>query len=289
MTATVEQTSCTPLQPQSRLRDAGTLYAKVFSEEILPAIRLDVDKLRKKVPTTLCKQAEGVGKQGKVASGSGDDDDDDCDTSDSEFKQFVEAAAAEHKEKKGVRMNLSWTEPNPSQNMFGYHQEICYSMVVSAVFEMFVDRKVSRGQYCTPEPTAASAEEGARVSQPERSRQQILESGHPIPWRIPTRVEGGFEVPILVGESGVVPDIAKLKRLGVDLMVNAVWLAYHWAKQDKAHQAVRALETLILDWPFDFFLIEAWHKVGSQGKQFLVARRARSECRTFASLARSRC
>ena len=235
--------------------------------------------------------SRGVGKQGKVASGSGDDDDD-GDTRVglvSEFKQFVEAAAAEHKEKKGVRMNLSWTEPNPSQNMFGYHQEICYSMVVSAVFEMFVDRKVSRGQYCTPEPTAASAEEGARVSQPERSRQQILESGHPIPWRIPTRVEGGFEVPILVGESGVVPDIAKLKRLGVDLMVNAVWLAYHWAKQDKAHQAVRALEALILDWPFDFFLIEAWHKVGSQGKQFLVARRARSEGRTFASLARSRC
>ena len=39
-------------------------------------------------------------------------------------------------------------------------------------------------------------------------------------------------------------------------VVNAVWLAYFWAKQEGNKEAAKALETLILDWPFDFILIE---------------------------------
>ena len=52
------------------------------------------------------------------------------------------------------------------------------------------------------------------------------------------------------------PDLGKFKRLGMDVVVNAVWLAYFWAKQEGDPEAVTALETLILDWPFDFILIE---------------------------------
>ena len=52
------------------------------------------------------------------------------------------------------------------------------------------------------------------------------------------------------------PDLGKFKRLGMDVVVNAVWLAYFWAKQEGDPEAVTALETLILDGPFDFILIE---------------------------------
>ena len=43
------------------------------------------------------------------------------------------------------------------------------------------------------------------------------------------------------------PDIGKFKRLGMDVVVNAVWLAYFWAKQEGSWDAVTALEGLILD------------------------------------------
>ena len=35
-----------------------------------------------------------------------------------------------------------------------------------------------------------------------------------------------------------------------------MWLAYYWAKVEDDNQAVSALESLILDWPMDFVLIE---------------------------------
>ena len=76
------------------------------------------------------------------------------------------------------------------------------------------------------------------------------------PWQIPERVEKGFEIPIMITSSFSEPDIGKFKRLGMDVVVNAVWLAYFWAKQEGSRDAVTALEELILDWPFDFIHIQ---------------------------------
>ena len=42
----------------------------------------------------------------------------------------------------------------------------------------------------------------------------------------------------------------------MDVVVNAVWLAYYWAKVEEDKNAASALESLILDWPMDFILIE---------------------------------
>ena len=60
----------------------------------------------------------------------------------------------------------------------------------------------------------------------------------------------------MITSSFVEPDIGQFKRLGLDVVVNAVWLAYFWAKQEGSREAATALEGLILDWPFDFVLIE---------------------------------
>ena len=51
------------------------------------------------------------------------------------------------------------------------------------------------------------------------------------------------------------PQLGAFKRLGMDVVVNAVWLAYYWAKTKKDAEAVSALRALILDWPMDFILI----------------------------------
>ena len=43
----------------------------------------------------------------------------------------------------------------------------------------------------------------------------------------------------------------------MDIVVNAVWLAYFGAKAEGNASAVSALRNLILDWPMDFVLISA--------------------------------
>ena len=46
-------------------------------------------------------------------------------------------------------------------------------------------------------------------------------------------------------------------------VVNAVWLAYYWAKREANTTVLLQLEKLILDWPFDFI----WIKGGSPEEQ----------------------
>ena len=76
------------------------------------------------------------------------------------------------------------------------------------------------------------------------------------PWRIPERVERGFEIPIMISGAFPEPNIGAFKRLGLDVVVDAVWLAYFWAKEESSIEAVTALEALILDWPFDVIYIK---------------------------------
>ncbi len=38
-------------------------------------------------------------------------------------------------------------------------------------------------------------------------------------------VERGFEIPICITDTAVVPELGDFKRLGMDCVVNAVWLA----------------------------------------------------------------
>ena len=85
---------------------------------------------------------------------------------------------------------------------------------------------------------------------------EILTETDRRPWQIPKRVEKGFEIPMMITSTFVEPDIGKFKRLGMDVVVNAVWLAYFWAKQEGSSDAATALEELILDWPFDFIHIQ---------------------------------
>ena len=79
-------------------------------------------------------------------------------------------------------------------------------------------------------------------------------------WRIPDRVPRGYEIPIAITSKDAEPEKGKFRRLGLDVAVNATWLAMKWALDAGDEQAECALENLMLDWPFDFYLFE-----GSEG------------------------
>ena len=69
-------------------------------------------------------------------------------------------------------------------------------------------------------------------------------------------MERGFEIPIAILDTANPPEVGQFTRLGMDVVVNAVWLALFWAKGDKNEEAESALRKLILDWPMDFIFIK---------------------------------
>ena len=52
------------------------------------------------------------------------------------------------------------------------------------------------------------------------------------------------------------PTKGNFRRLGLDVVVNATWLAMKWALESGDSAAEQALSNLILDWPFDFILFD---------------------------------
>ena len=68
--------------------------------------------------------------------------------------------------------------------------------------------------------------------------------------------ETGFEVPICITTAQAVPALGEFKRRVMDVVVNAVRLAFYWAIMEGNSEAASALTELIRDWPMDFVLIE---------------------------------
>ena len=102
-------------------------------------------------------------------------------------------------------------------------------------------------------------------------RPSLLESIEALPkfpWKIPKLVEKGFEIPICVTETYTL-EVGKFVRLGMDVVVNAAWLALEWAKKEGNEEAVSALKALILDWPMDFVLIAAKSPEELEEKKFV--------------------
>ena len=152
-------------------------------------------------------------------------------------------------------MNLAWT--GPVDNSF-LQEKISLGKVENMAADMFLRSLPTDGAAETaPESQeAADDAEAQPQSKAERRAVDTLSQTAKRPWQIPERVEKGFEIPIMITSSFPEPDIGKFKRLGMDVVVNAVWLAYFWAKQEGSSDAATALEELILDWPFDFIHIQ---------------------------------
>ena len=152
-------------------------------------------------------------------------------------------------------MNLAWT--GPVDNSF-LQENISLGKVENMAADMFLRSLPTDGAAETAPESQEAAEDAEAQPQSKAERRAVdtLSQTAKRPWQIPERVEKGFEIPIMITSSFPEPDIGEFKRLGMDVVVNAVWLAYFWAKQEGSKDAATALEELILDWPFDFIRIQ---------------------------------
>ena len=158
-------------------------------------------------------------------------------------------------ERRNAYLNSAWTAP--IDNAF-LAEKIPLAKVENMAADMFLRSLPTDGAAETaPESQeAADDAEAQPQSKAERRAVDTLSQTAKRPWQIPERVEKGFEIPIMITSIFVETDIGKFKRLGMDVVVNAVWLAYFWAKQEGSIEAVTALEGLILEWPFDFIHVK---------------------------------
>ena len=157
-------------------------------------------------------------------------------------------------ERRNAYMNLAWTEPNDNTSL---QVNIPYEKVANCAMDMFCDTSKAASATDAEATTLASVEgDGTEnLGLPKQSLLQCMGSKGGRPWNIPTLVERGYEIPICIIDTSAIPVLGKFKRLGMDVVVNAVWLALYWAIEEKNDKAVSALKHLIIDWPFDFVLI----------------------------------
>ena len=150
-------------------------------------------------------------------------------------------------ERRNTYMNLAYTGPIDNTNLQG---SIPYAKVANMAMDMFCDTSVAA-------PASGAEDKEIDDDQPKQSLLEVVDGVNKgKPWNIPEQVERGFEIPICITETFAIPELGKFKRLSMDAVVNAVWLALFWAKKEGNALAVSALKSLILDWPMDFVLIE---------------------------------
>ena len=157
-------------------------------------------------------------------------------------------------ERRNAFMNLAWTGPNDNTSL---QVNIPYEKVANCAMDMFCDTSKAASATDAEATTLASVEgDGAEnLGLPKQSLLQCMGSKGGRPWNIPTLVEKGYEIPICIMDTFAIPELGNFKRLGMDVVVNAVWLALYWAIEEGNVEAVSALKHLILDWPMDFVLI----------------------------------
>ena len=151
------------------------------------------------------------------------------------------------KEVRNVACNLAWTSPTANTAL---QKDISMESVERFALDMFVDvTAADRGAGSAADATAAEGEGS-------ESRAKALLAQVTKAWQIPERAPRGYEIPIAVRGASAEMEKGEFERLGLDVAVNATWLAMKWAVEEKNEDAQQKLKGLMLDWPFDFFMFE---------------------------------
>ena len=243
---------------------AETPFKDYWASTVHHAIKDDYERLLRTTPKRIAgkEKAKAVKKEKKKGKTEEDEAPQQKDDKKKEEKDPVRekiTSVIEEVREKGERrnayMNLAWT--GPIDNSF-LSEKISLGKVENMAADMFL-RSMPTDAAAETAPESQEAVDDAEAppqSKAERRAVETLSQTAKRPWQVPERVEKGFEIPIMIVSSFSEPDIGKFKRLGMDVVVNAVWLAYFWAKQEGSSDAATALEELILDWPFDFIHIQ---------------------------------
>ena len=219
----------------------GGSFADHWTKTLFPVIGKRCDRLLHRLPTRSYERLH-----------------DEAVTSEALHKHMkgILAEVQEKGERRNSYMNLAYTGPTDNTHP---QRDMPYEKVANMAADMYLDTQKAAFQ----EEENGSQE--AKVSgddaillpsaAPALSPSEILESSGKRIWNIPAMVEKGYEIPIAILATTATDELGNWKRLGMDIVVNATWLAYYWAVEDGNDVAVSALEALILDWPFDFIRI----------------------------------
>ena len=134
-------------------------------------------------------------------------------------------------ERRNSYQNLAFTAPHENTNL---QRDITYSKVANMAVDMFMDTSLPPGEPPTSIAQAASVD-GETVVKAERPSLESIEALAKFPWQIPTLVEKGYEIPICVTETYAL-EVRSFPRLGMDVVVNAAWLALEWAKKERTRK-----------------------------------------------------
>ena len=243
-------------------------FAEFWFATVYPAIQESHQKLLTTTPTRIAEKAkEKKEKKGKKDKKEDTDkekkekkedkykeDDEEKDPVREKIASVVQDVRKDG-ERRNVYMNLAFTGPIDNSSL---EELVSLGKVGNMAADMFLRSMPNAAAGTAPEVQESGGDDAdaktPQSNKAERRATEVLGMTGKRPWKIPKTVEKGFEIPIAVLPTAN-PEIGKLKRLGMDIVVNAFWLAYFWAKQDDSKDAVTALEKLCLDWPFDFSLI----------------------------------
>ncbi len=200
----------------------GMRFSDAWSEEIWPVIQADFERLLAERPRKQDSGAVGVHYGSKVLE-----------------------LAKTRKEVRNVACNLAWTHLVANTPL---QKDISLELVKTFALDMFMDNSMLQ--------LAASADgdAGDEMGDPDVVQSATTKKRT---WKIPDYVPRFYAIPIALTSTEAEPGKGEFRRLGMDCAVNGTWLAYKWAVEDKNDKAKLALEALILNWPFDFTLVEA--------------------------------
>ena len=235
-------------------------FRAVWAETIYPVIKSDYQALLQTVPSRLKVKREQLEqdqkkteKRDKKKAAGREDVVFAFDTPDLAIHRKLAGVLAdlrETKERRNVYMNLAWTGPVENTRL---QEKIPYQKVANMAIDLFMDSS----KLAAPANSQDNSQDtDAHQSPPVASLLESMEHQQARPWKIPERVERGFEIPICISDLDAIPAPGEFKRLGMDVVVNAVWLAFFWAKKEGNQLALSELAALIVDWPMDFVLIQ---------------------------------
>ena len=132
------------------------------------------------------------------------------------------------KEVRNVSCNLAFTDPTANTTL---QQAFSVETVERFAIDTFLDPTPAPSDddqvaASAAQVTASAAADTSVVGEDGaggRQAEQILRAKKQ--WRIPARVPRGYEIPIAINSLNE-PEKGKFKRLGIDVVVNATWLAF---------------------------------------------------------------
>ena len=174
-----------------------------------------------------------------------------CEATGSNYGSRIYDILAKKGEIRNVTCNLAYL--NPVENTF-LQKDISIQTVERVALDLYVDTSCGAASVPADDATEGDTQNEGGSSDISPNVAEVLLAAPKKAWKIPERVPRGFEIPVAITSTEAEPEKGTWRRLGLDVAVNATWLALKWAIEEKNDEAVSAIERLVLDWPFDFHL-----------------------------------